>query len=184
MFRKKFWNNSIPIDIEKIIDITLKLDIVPLPGLTRLCDADALITSNWKFIYVDKEKYLDERYDNRLRFSFAHEIGHFILHKEVYENLNIKSFEDFYKAINQIPQEQYGYIETQANKFANYFLIPRNKLFLERDKIIEGNKTIVQMIKSEKLDNKTIDSYIAISLSKIFYVSESAMEIALNDIRS
>ncbi|MFA7385359.1 MAG: ImmA/IrrE family metallo-endopeptidase [Candidatus Paceibacterota bacterium] len=183
-FRRKFWNNSIPVNIEDIIDITLKINVIPVPNLIKFCDTDALIASNWKSIYVDKNKYLDERYTNRLRFSFAHEIGHFVLHKEIYKSFSIKSFEDFYKLIDQIPQEQYGYIETQANKFANYLLIPRDILSLERNKLITNEKTVDQIIKSKKIDDKTIDSYIAIPLSKIFCVSEDAMEIALSDIRS
>jgi Zn-dependent peptidase ImmA (M78 family) len=182
-FRKKFWNDSIPVDIEKVIDLTLKLDVIPVPDLMKFCDTDALITSNWESIYVDKDKYLDERYNNRLRFSFAHEIGHFILHKEIYKSFGIKNFEYFYKLIDQIPQEQYGYIETQANKFANYLLIPRDGLFIEKDKCIASKDIIREIIKSGKLDNKAIDSYLAIPLAKTFCVSEDAMEIALSDIR-
>jgi len=72
LFRKGFWNNSIPVDIEEIIDLKLRLDTIPIKGLMKLCDTDALITSNWKSVYVDYEKYLDECYKNRLRFSFAH----------------------------------------------------------------------------------------------------------------
>ena len=52
LFRYKFWNDSIPIDIEKIIDVKLRIDIITLPNL-----GDAFISSDWKSIYVDKNKY-------------------------------------------------------------------------------------------------------------------------------
>lgn len=54
-FTQKFWDNSIPVDIENIIDLKLKLDIVPRMDLQKHCDADALITSNWRSVYVDCE---------------------------------------------------------------------------------------------------------------------------------
>jgi len=178
LFRQKFWNDSIPVEIEDIIDLKLKLDIIPLKELLRLCDTDALITSNWDSIYVDYDKYLDDRYRNRLRFSFAHEIGHFILHKNIYTSFGIKNLTDFYRLIEQIPHEQYGYLETQANKFANHLLVPRNKLILERRKAIDRNKHY----NLKKIDIKTLNSYLAIPISKIFGVSEEVIEIALSDI--
>lgn len=181
VFRSKFWNGSLPIDIERIIDLKLRIDIITVSRLHDYCDTDALISSDWNSIYVDSNKFLDERYQNRLRFSFAHEIGHFVLHKDIYKNFKIKNEKDFYRLIKEIPQSQYGYLETQANKFANYLLIPREKLIKEKKKI-ENTIEFKKIIKFGKVDQKTINSYISIPLSKIFAVSEDAVEIALNDI--
>lgn len=180
LFRIKFWDNSIPVDTEEIIDLKLKLDIIPKKELQKLYDTDALITSNWSAVYVDYDKYLDERYKNRLRFSFAHELGHFILHKNIYNSFCIKNLEDFYKLIEKIPQQQYGYLEAQANKFANYLLVPRNKLIKERNKAIKENK----LYNLKNIDIKTLNSYLAIPISKIFGVSEEVIEIALSDINN
>ena len=181
LFREKFWNKSIQVEIENIIDLRLKLDVIPVNGLLKLCDTDALITSNWKSIYVDYEKYLDDRYKNRLRFSLAHEIGHFILHKDIYNSFYIKNLEDFYRLIEQIPQEQYGYLESQANKFANHLLVPRNKLIKEENKVIKAIKEN-NLNDLKKIDDKTLKSYLAIPISKIFGVSEEVIEIAFSDI--
>lgn len=117
-----------------------------------------------------------------MRFSFAHEIGHFILHKNIYSGFGIKNLKDYYELLERIPQEQYGYIETQANKFANYLLIPRDKLILKRSQFIKQNEKVKRLIISKKIDNKTMNSYFAMPMAKIFGVSEDAMEIALNDI--
>jgi len=176
LFRKSFWDKSIPVDIERIIDLKLKLNIVPVPDLQRICDVDALIASNWEEIYVDNDRYLDDRYQNRLRFSFAHEIGHFILHKDIYESFSLSSFEDFYDLMRDIPQEQYSYLETQANKFANYLLVPRVAL-AQFKSILIRNK-----IMTLKVDKRTLDSYLAIPISEKFGVSEKVIEIALNEL--
>ena len=176
-FRKKYWNEGIPVDIEKIIDIKFEIDIIPVKNSNNFFDADALMVSSWKAIYVDYNNYLNDN-KNRLRFSFAHEIGHFVLHKNIYESFSIKSFEDFYNLFENISSEQYGYLETQANKFANYLLVPRDFLFLKKEKLLQK---IGKSINLKEHSTETLNSYLAIPLSKIFGVSEQVIEIALSD---
>jgi hypothetical protein len=175
--RKKFLKDEIPVDIEGIIEIGLKINIVPALNFLKEVGIDTLITSDWKNIYVDHDEYLDDRRSNRLRFSLAHEIGHFVLHKDIYSGFKIKTREDFERFSREIPNNQYGYLETQANKFARYLLIP--KTFLEIEK-----KRILSRIKRDfrDIDQKTFNSFLAIPLSEVFKVSEDAMSIALNDL--
>jgi Zn-dependent peptidase ImmA (M78 family) len=172
-FRIKHWSEVVPVDIEQIIESKLKMEIIPIPGLYKQCNADALISSDWKTIYVDNDNYIDDRYYNRLRFSLAHEVGHYILHQELYSTFNIKSFEDFYNIIDQLSDE-YGIIEGHANRFANFLLVPRQELEIEKDKVLQAHPEI------KKLDIATVNSYLAIPLSKIFRVSQEVIEISLN----
>jgi Zn-dependent peptidase ImmA (M78 family) len=179
LFRKRFWGNGIPVNIEHIIDIKLKIYIIPVPGFLKSANIDALIASDWKSIYVDRSEYLDERRHNRLRFSLAHEIGHFVLHKRTYANLNIKNSSDYYKLNKEIPQRQYSYFESQANKLASYLLVPRRELIVERRKELRKKGKPAWF---KELDAKTLNSYLAIPLSKTFNVSEDVIAIALNDL--
>jgi len=178
-FRKKYHGLSVPVDIEKIVEIKLKIDIIPLPDFRKNSSLEALITSNWKSIYVDKDTY--ENQDNRLRFSLAHEIGHFLLHKEIYEGLNIKEITDFYRAVEEIPRKQYGYLETQANYFANFLLIPKEESILEKEKLLQKikNEDIIK-----KADSKMVNSYLAEQLIHVFEVSAEAIEISLNNLNN
>ncbi len=178
LFRAKYWDKIIPINMEGIIELKLKIDIFPIPNLQNSFGMDAFITSNWNLIYVDELRFKDERFQNRLRFSLAHEIGHFILHKDIYNAFKIKNIDDFYKWHNQIPQEQYSYLETQANKFANYLLVPRDNLAIERDKALKIIKN--KSIPIEKMDKGMINSYISIFISKKFGVSEEVIQISLS----
>lgn len=178
LFREKFWGDSVPIDIESIIDKKLKINVIPIPGFLKLANIDALMSSDWESIYVDRDEYLDERRHNRLRFSLAHEIGHFVLHKEIYSNFNIKNLNDYYRLNKDIPQKQYSYLETQANKFANYLLVPRRILIVERKKELKKKGSPAWF---KEVDIKTLNSYCAIPLSKIFKVSDEVVAIALND---
>lgn len=174
LFRRRFWDNSLPVDIERIIDQKLKIDIIPLPNLFRSCGMDALILSDWRSICVDKNEYLHSRYQNRLRFSLAHEIGHLVLHKKIWEKLGIRSSVDFYWTILQIPPEQYGFMETQANKFAGFLLVAQGRLLVEREKAL--NK-----FKKTGLDEKFLDSFVVRSLSNTFGVSEETIKIRLGN---
>jgi len=178
-FRKRLWDSSIPVDIEKIIELKLKFNIIPSPGLEKFCDVDALIASDWQDIYVDYDRYLDERYDNRLRFSLAHEIGHFVLHKEIWSSFRIRNFRDYYKLIKDISPETYYRLEIQARKFAGFLLVPPEVLIKEKDKILRKVESGAVLKKIEK--NK-LNSYIAIPLSKIFAVSEDVVKIALSEL--
>jgi len=180
LFRSKYWSKVIPIDMEEIIELKLKIDIFPIPNLQNSFGIDAFITSDWSLIYIDELRFKDERFQNRLRFSLAHEIGHFILHKNIYNAFKIKNITDFYKWHNQIPQEQYSYLEIQANKFANYLLVPRNNLIVERDKALKIIKK--KSISIEKMDRGMINSYISIYISKKFGVSEEVIQISLSDL--
>jgi Zn-dependent peptidase ImmA (M78 family) len=173
LFREKYWNNSIPVDIERIIEIELKLNIIPIPD-SHYLKIDTLITSDWKSIYVDEKEYMDERFRKRLRFSLAHEIGHMILHEDIYQGFKINDFSDFYSFFNNISKEQYGYLEKQADIFANYLLVPRGKLSEEYDEIKKSHKK-----EFSNIDETTLNQYISIPLSKKFEVSEAVIEIAL-----
>ena len=184
-FRDKIWDGSLPIDIERILDVKLKFDIIPVPNLYKLCGIDAMIASNWQFIYVDKLGFEDERCQNRLRFSLAHELGHFILHKDVYTSFGVEEFQDFLKLFEKISNKEYGYLEIQANKFANCFLLPRDILRVKREGLIKELKKdplLKENILFQKIDEKTFNSYLAIPIAKIFNVSQQAACIALGDI--
>lgn len=179
-FRKRFWNDTIvPIDIESIVELKLKMDIIPKHDLYKLCDVDALVTSNWKSVYVDYYRFIENKYKNRLRFSFAHEIGHFVLHRDIYNSLNIKKSKDFYRFFKEIPQKEYDYFENQANKFANYLLVPRERLIYEKSGM---SSEFVEPNSFKTIDDNTLNSYLAIPISKVFGVSEQVIEIALSEL--
>ncbi len=178
-FRLKFWGNEIPVEIEEIVELKLKIRIIPIPDLMNQCGVDAQITSDFKSIYVDQKNY--EKDTNRFRFSLSHEIGHFILHKKFYQDLKILNFSDINNFMEMISEEEYSYLETQANKFGNYLLLPREELLKIREKVIkEVNKK--HDIKS--IDEKTLNSYLAGNISQQFLVSSGATEIALNDLNN
>ena len=63
-----------------------------------------------------------------MRFSYAHEIGHYQLHRGLYADLAITTIDDWQLFISSVPDREYRFIEWQANEFAGRLLVPRNML--------------------------------------------------------
>ncbi|HUT35272.1 MAG TPA: ImmA/IrrE family metallo-endopeptidase [Planctomycetota bacterium] len=124
-------SGTIPVPIEEIAEAKLGLDIVPVPGLQDALRSDdygvvGFLTSDLKEIHVD-EWIWKHRY-NRYRFTIAHEIGHLILHRELYESRRFDSIHTWKMFINSIPDEVHGWYEWQAYAFAGLVLVPGKPL--------------------------------------------------------
>lgn len=77
-----------------------------------------------KIIYIDSNLN-KERY----RFTLAHELGHYFLHYKLF-NHSIASFWDSKNTIiNPIGDDDKEWFERQANKFASYLLMPKDKVY-------------------------------------------------------
>ena len=179
-FRKRFWGDSIPIDMENVIELKLEIQLAPTYGFQKSFGVDAFITSDWNLIYVDEDEYI--KFPNRLKFSLAHEIGHFVLHKDIYDSFKIKTIEDLHKFTEQISQEQHNNFETQANIFANSLLVPREKLIIEKEKAIRAIRG--KFVQMGKVDKNVLNPYLAIPISRKFGVSQKVIEIALGNLDS
>ncbi|MDP3836794.1 MAG: ImmA/IrrE family metallo-endopeptidase [bacterium] len=173
--RDKYWGSDIPIDIEKVL-MKLKIKVIPTPDLKRLAGIDSFITSDWKSVYVDNEAYLEDHKYKRVRFSMAHELGHFLLHKKLYESLGIKSLEDYYNFCEKAPARQYGFLETQANNFAGCFLVPKPVLKEYKEKLLIKLRKQLAVHGIEDID---LTEYIIDPLAEQFSVSTEPIRIAL-----
>lgn len=158
-FRDKYHGGkSSPINVIDILEFDLGIKIIPSPGLESRCNTDAFITRSWENILVDQRKLDNEAYDKRLNFSLAHELGHYILHKDLYELLEIEDIEDFYKII-ECPSGIYKRIEAQANMFAGRLLVPAEELKIEINKLTDKIKQGI--IEVENFGNFLSDKFMA-----------------------
>lgn len=115
------WGDEFPVDIEVICD-DLGIAIIPVTGLSKLLFIDAYISSDFKTIYVDEKEF--EKESPRYRFSVAHELGHFVLHKKYYPR-NVKNSKEWLAISHSIMND---YAEFQANYFAGSLLVPEMEL--------------------------------------------------------
>lgn len=170
---------TLPIPIEEIIDLQLKIDIIPIPGLRRAMqgydlDIDGFISSDFKSISIDE--YVQESINNRYRFTLAHEIAHRELHEYVYKQLSFDSIADWKRIINDIPDWPVRWLEVQANYFAGFILVPRRLL---KEEFARAKKDAQEFVKNGKYDKSVIIDIATGFLSKKFEVSEEAMKVCL-----
>jgi len=107
----------------------------------------------------------------------AHEIGHFVLHKEIYESLVIENIEDYENFFANMSQDDYRFFESQANRFANYLLIPTDRLEKEIEDTTKNNEKYKIFEEEEAKIN-----YLSWSLCNKFKISEKPMTIAIKNL--
>lgn len=115
------WNRMFPVDVEVICD-DLEIGILPIVDLSRTFRVDAFISADFKTIYVDSREF--ERDSHRYRFSVAHELGHFVLHRKYCPNVT-KSLDEWFQFFRRFIND---YAEFQANYFAGSLLVPEAEL--------------------------------------------------------
>jgi hypothetical protein len=132
--REMYWPEAtLPVNAEKIIEFRLQLTIDPKHNLFSEIDMDAYLKRDLSGIVVDYDFYMNEKFSNRMRFSFAHELGHFFLHKYVFSSFDFESAEEWKDFVNSLPEKEYSNFEWQANEFAGRLLAPHSDLKNELD---------------------------------------------------
>ena len=172
-------SRTVPVPIEQIVEAKFNLDIVPVPGLQDSFDVVAYITKDRTEIRVDQ--YVLEHRENRYRFSLAHELGHVVLHPELFEFLNFGDIAAWKQAMREsIPEKEYRYLEWHANEFAGAVLVPSAELITAfgkwRQKVAE-----LGLVLEEQADGvrDTIEEYVA----KEFMVSPAVIHRRLESLK-
>ena len=175
-FRADFWpEDPLPIDMEKIVERRMNLNIEPEHNLLSELDIDAYLKVDLTGIIVDHDCYMNEKFINRLRFSLAHEIGHFFLHKDIYSSFSIVDSSAWKEFMKNIPDREYGFFEYQANEFAGRALVPRKRLILEMESCLQKVQEI-GLIKLVTKDPAAVLSSISPTLCKPFGISDQVIE--------
>lgn len=131
-FLKKYHGSlTTPIPIEEIAELQLEITVIPVPRLKKTFGHESFISSDFKHIIMDNDIYTGQ--PHRSRFTYAHEIGHFMLHRNLYEKNNIKSIDEFIKFHNSLSSEDVKNLHVQANIFAGKVLLPKQHM----DQIID-----------------------------------------------
>lgn len=170
-------NGTIPIPIEDIIEIELKIKIIPSPGLLSRFGIDAFSTRDFEEIYIDERQFFE--IENRARFTLAHEIGHYVLHRQFISKSpkfkNLDQWKDF--VLSDIKRDP---LETQANIFAGFLLMPTHPLAREYEKA-KSNLQKTKVFQEKFPDDQTLTPYLAKPISKIFKVSEPSCELRIKN---
>lgn len=126
-----------PIDVFYLVDVIMRFDVIDIPDLFSDLRMDAAIVSTERTIYVDRDAMQgwdrrDRWVEKRLRFSVAHELGHFILHRDYLADIHFSNFNQFKRLISD--HRRNNRWEDQADEFAGRFLVPPDILRDEYDR--------------------------------------------------
>ena len=165
---------QIPVQIEELVDNDLRIHVYPLPQMRFYCATDAFISSDFTRIAVEENVYY--HYENRLRFSLAHEVGHLVLHREAFSGIVIEGVEQYRQFQNELDPEEHGLMEEQADLFAGLILVPPSELTprFQSEKSLAARKGI----SLESCWDRAIE-YVASALARDFKVSAQAMKVRL-----
>ena len=173
-FREAVWpSGKIPVDVMEIVEFELGLEFRAVTSLRADDDVDALLLGDWQTIIVDQGLFMDDRYSNRLRFSIAHELGHFVLHRQVFDQIPRSTTEEWVCFMRDIPEKEYSFLEYHAYEFAGRFMVPVEAL---RHSFEEALLRVEQNGMSRSTLEDAHLAYIANGLARTFDLSSEVIE--------
>jgi hypothetical protein len=148
-----------PIDVFTFLEVDLGLDPIPFDDLLSKYRVEAAIKADFSGIYLDAEQYTlmekgPEWKLNRLRFTVAHELAHYFLHRDLPQTCHFTSLPDFAKWTVNYDGHKYT-AEQEANEFAGRLLVPETRLGQLFDEFAsEANRLMPNFMDSGQLRDK------------------------------
>lgn len=164
---------DVPVEVEEMLwKVGLKLE--PIPSLQTAGDVVALLRGDLTTIIVDSADYMNDRMVTRVRFSIAHELGHFVLHAGLYQGIAHDSIDAWVDFVQRVPEAEWGFVEQQAYEFAGRLLVPKERLHAELQRLV-GTAETAGFTAWDQSGDAALE-YVATPLSRIFGVSSQVIE--------
>lgn len=181
-------NSSIPVDIDHIVEFGYRLEVRPLKNLKSSLDMEGMLSKDRTTIFVDNATYMDDRFYTRHRFTLAHELGHYELHKDYYLKAKFETPEEWMALLQDIDPDELEWCERHADEFAGRLLVPVEFLSAEIDKLRPELKKLEKMAENYGIYNddeiqKRKGVYVARIIAPKFEVSSQVIEIRIRNER-
>jgi Zn-dependent peptidase ImmA (M78 family) len=172
-FLQEHWSSqALPVDIEKIVDARLKIDIISVDGLRQQIGVDGFLSRDGEAVYVDGQIADSGSNRNRYRFTLAHEVGHLVLQRELYQAANFRTPAEWLKLQAALPERDYSRYEYQAYCFAGLVLVPAAPL----EQMVEA---AIALARSKgynpDLSDEADRAYVAAWVAREFQVSDGVI---------
>jgi hypothetical protein len=163
---------TIPVDIDLLVENNILVNqIVPIPGLEAKFGIAGVLTvrtTRGFDILVDEDTLDYQR--ARASFTIAHELGHVVLHSEVFSNC--KTVDDSV-ALGARLKKAYRFLEEAANSFASSVLMPHRQ-------IVDDTAALYQyFVKNGNFETKLDQKQLSAVLAKRYGVNPTPMKIRL-----
>ena len=100
--------------------------IIPVPGLRDQIGVDGFLSRDRNAIYVDER--VSNAIPSRYRFTLAHEVGHLVLHEELYRVADFTTPAEWLEFQSSLLEKDYSRYEFQAYCFGGLILVPQGAL--------------------------------------------------------
>jgi Zn-dependent peptidase ImmA (M78 family) len=173
-FRKSYVHpvDTVPVPIIEIVEFDIRLYPIPICGLLEENDIDGFLAKDLKNICIDKDIYENPRKENRLRFTYAHEVGHYVLHNKEIQLCKFRTPEDWKRFREDFDEEGLYWFEQQAYEFAGRLLVPLGPL---KKEIGDLGQKIKEYRRLGGGDEDKITHAVARSICRKFFVSEEVV---------
>lgn len=167
---------GIPVPIDHILEFGYGITVIPLPGLQAVHEVDAFLSRDRGTVYVDNS-VIEHRSPNRYRFSLAHELGHYVLHEDVYGEISFSTAAEWKHAMREIPETDREWLEWQAYAFGGLILVPGKPL---RERMRKAVEIATKAGFSFKNNDEVAKNYVSTWLGKDFEVSAQVIQKRLD----
>ena len=174
--RASYWKSGdIPVDIDSIIE-RMGIDIDPTANLCSV-GIEACISAKLDLIFVDLESSMNPKKNFRMRFSLAHELGHYVLHQKEIRKIakEISSIENWKAAATE---NGYNELDIEASEFAGRLLVPKQELCIKAMPYFSEFKD-KSPYPLDAIDPEYIYQHIASKINRSFDVSQQMLAIRL-----
>jgi len=131
---------------------------------------DGFISGDLTCIRVDQ--FVLEKRVNRYRFTLAHELGHWYLHRDLYAQLSFGSIDEWKRFQIEVDETDYGWLEYQAYAFAGLVLVPTGHLKAQFQSAASAAERIGFSRQSEP---EAFYEFVIETLREIFEVSDAVI---------
>ncbi len=118
----------LPVRVLDLAEFDLGLELIPVAGLREHLEFEALLLGDLRSLLLDHHALITPRLEDRLRFAVAHELGHLVLHRDIYAGLSHVTAQEWFESIAAIPDQACAAVEWQACEFAGRLLVPPEPL--------------------------------------------------------
>ena len=176
LLKKHNQDSRIPVPIEHIVEFGFQINIIPLHELLTVHEVDAFTSKNLQTIFVD-HSVLQSRSANRYRFSLAHELGHIVLHADVFAEIHFANVAEWKRVIVEMSEADREWLEWQAYSFAGLVLAPVDPL---KQSLEEAIKIATDRGFDIQENSDVAKDYVCTWLGRQFEVSAQVIEKRLD----
>ena len=172
-------SDDVPIPIGEIVECKLGLKVALIDRLYVDFGYSAFLSTDLSTITADERQYIE--FTQKCRFSFAHEMGHYLLHRAYYRDLPFHNISEYRDWLMRVDLRALKRFEWQADEFAGFLLVPGPHLLRVCKAVVGANEGFLREVREKGLANKQAEIWglLARDVAEEFDVSPPVAEIRI-----